>query len=245
MKEKREETITINKSTVWKFATFLFAVLFVISLFTGGFGIGDDDNVAVPTAVPQAQQPQAPQVVKQKFDDEGTVKGDEDAKLTIIEFSDFECPFCGRFFTDALPQITKNYIDTGKVKLIYKDFPLPFHPSAHISAEAAECAKEQGKFWEFHDMLFNKQTEWANLGPGVSVPKFKQFASDIGLDSKQFDSCLDTNKYADEVDDDIAEAGSFVSGTPTFLIGNDKDGYKVLVGAQPFAAFQQIIEDAL
>ncbi|MDP4012307.1 MAG: thioredoxin domain-containing protein [Candidatus Nanoarchaeia archaeon] len=244
MAEKREETITINKSTVWKFATFLFAVLFVISLFTGGFGIGDDD-VAVPTVIPQQQAPQAPQVVKQKFADEGTIKGDEDAKLTIIEFSDFECPFCGRFFTDTLPSITKNYIDTGKVKLIYKDFPLPFHPSAHLSAEASECAKEQGKFWEFHDILFGKQTEWGNLGPGVSVPKFKQFASDLGLDTKKFDTCLDTGKYAKEVDDDMAEAGSIVSGTPTFLIGNDKDGYKVLVGAQPFVAFQQIIEDAL
>jgi len=241
---KEKESYTIQKHTLWKITTFVFAILFVVSWATGGFGTGQETMVA-PQAAPQPQAPEPPQIVEKSFDDDGALKGNPDAEVTIIEFSDFECPFCGRFYTNTLPQLTKDYIDTGKVNLVYKDFPLPFHPSAAISAVAAECAEEQGKFWEFHDILFDKQSEWANIGPTNSVPKFKEYAADLGLDEDQFNTCLDDQKYADEVQADVDEAAGIVSGTPTFLIGNDKDGYKVLVGAQPFQAFKAILDEAL
>jgi len=245
-KSKKEDTITITRTTFWKFGTFLFAVLFVISLMTGGFGTGDEDVVVPQAAAPQPAAPQAPPTnVKLKLGNEGVIEGDENAGIELIEFSDFECPFCGRFYTQTLSQIKKDYIDTGKVKMIYKDFPLSFHPSAMKAAIAGECAKEQGKFWELHDKIFDNQQAWANQGPIVSIPLFKQYASDLGLDENQFNTCLDEDKYADEVQEDIGEAGSLVSGTPTFLIGNEKDGYTVLVGAQPYQAFKQILDERL
>jgi len=89
--------------------------------------------------------------------DDDAILGDPNAPVTIIEFSDFECPFCQRFFSETLSQIQKEYIDTGKARLVYRDFPLSFHPGAQPAAEAAECAKAQGKFWEMHDLIFSKQ----------------------------------------------------------------------------------------
>ncbi|MEF9475845.1 MAG: DsbA family protein, partial [Candidatus Mariimomonas ferrooxydans] len=89
--------------------------------------------------------------------DDDSFMGDSDAPVTIIEFSDFQCPFCRRSYTDTLPQIKANYVDTGKVKLVYRDFPLSFHPAAQPAAEAFECAEEQGKEWELHDKLFDEQ----------------------------------------------------------------------------------------
>src|SRR5574341_1503271 len=245
MTDKPEEySFKIQKHTLWKFSTFVLLVLFVISLLTGGFGIGSDSTANGAAVVP-TQEPQAPPTnIKLDLDDDGALKGSEDAEVTIIEFSDFECPFCGRFYSQTLPQILRDYVDTGKVNLIFKDFPLPFHPSATKAAIAAECAKEQGKFWEMHDKIFDGQQSWANQGPSISVPLFKQYAKDLGLNSK-FDSCLDSDKYAKEVQEDTAEAGSYVSGTPSFFIGNQKTGYTLLVGAQPFPAFQQAIEEKL
>lgn len=242
MAEKDEGyTFKVQKHTFWKVSTFVLLVLFVGSLIWNA-----SDDSGSQQIVPQQGQPQAPPTnIELDLDDDGALKGDADADVTIIEFSDFECPFCGRFYSDTLPQIVKEYIDTGKVNLVYKDFPLPFHQSAKIAAIASECAEEQGKFWEMHDKLFEGQSSWGNQGPGVSVPAFKQYAADLKLDTNKFNSCLDSEKYASEVDADMAEAGSYVSGTPSFFIGNKKDGFTLLVGAQPFQAFQQAIEDKL
>ena len=163
-----------------------------------------------------------------------TILGNANASVTIVEFSDFECPYCGKFFTETLPLITKNYIDTGKVKLAYRDFPLSFHPDAEKAAEAAECAGEQNKFWEMHDKLFENQN-------ALSVDNLKQYAKDIGLDSATFNSCLDSGKTAPEVQKDLTDGQSYgVSGTPTFFI----NGVEV-VGAQPYSAFDQAIKQAL
>src|SRR3989344_9209299 len=247
MAEKDEGyTFKVQKHTFWKFSTFVLLVLFVVSLLTGGYGIGSDDSGSQQIIPQQQGQPQAPPTnIELDLDDDGALKGDADAEVTIIEFSDFECPFCGRFYSETLPQIVKNYIDTGKVNIVYKDFPLPFHPSAKIAAIASECAEEQGKFWEMHDKLFEGQSSWGNQGPSVSVPLFKQYAADLKLDTTKFNSCLDSEKYSSEVDEDMAEAGSYVSGTPSFFIGNKDDGFTLLVGAQPYSEFVKAIEDKL
>jgi protein-disulfide isomerase len=163
------------------------------------------------------------------------VKGDKNAPITIIEFSDFECPFCSRFNLQTLPQIEKEYISTGKVKLIFRNFPLTMmHPNAQIAAEAAECAHEQGKFWEFHDKIFNNQQL-------LSLENLKRWAGEVGLNTNKFNQCLDSGKMAKEVQKDLSEGLEYgVTGTPAFFING-----KLISGALPFATFKQMLEAEL
>jgi protein-disulfide isomerase len=166
------------------------------------------------------------------------VKGSQEAEITIVEFTDYQCPFCKRYADQTLGQLEKNYVATGKVKYVIHDLPLPFHSNAQPAAEAARCAAEQDKYWPYHDKLFEKQTEWSE---GESQTWLKQYAAQLGLDQGQFNSCLDEGKYKQAVEDDAAlaqKAGA--SGTPTFFINGKK-----LVGAQPYAAFKTIIEAEL
>jgi protein-disulfide isomerase len=160
--------------------------------------------------------------------------GDKNAPVTIIEFSDFECPFCERFYTQSYKQIKANYVDTGKVRIVFKHFPLPFHANAQKAAEASECAREQGKFWEMHDKLFENQN-------AISISSLKGYAADLGLDTSKFNSCLDSGKYASRVQKDASDGSAAgVSGTPSFFING-----KSVVGAQPYSVFQQAIEAEL
>ncbi|MCH7568720.1 MAG: thioredoxin domain-containing protein [Nanoarchaeota archaeon] len=162
-------------------------------------------------------------------------KGNENAPVTIVEFSDFECPFCKGFYSDTLPLIEENYINKGKVKLVYMHFPLTnIHSNAQEAAEASECAGEQGKFWEMHDKIFENQEI-------MSVSNYKIWAKSFDLNSEEFDSCLDDGKYEDKVQEQLAYGSSLgVTGTPGFFING-----KPLSGAQPFSAFEQIIEAEL
>lgn len=165
---------------------------------------------------------------------DGYFKGNEDAKVVVVEWSDFECPFCHRFYTETMSQIESKYIETGDIKFVFKQFPLSFHAQAQKAAEASECAGEQGKFWEMHNLLFESGVEGGVTG-------FKQYASDLGLNTEQFNTCLDSGKYVQKIADDIAEGqAKGISGTPGFLING-----KLVVGAQPYAVFEQEIEAAL
>lgn len=176
---------------------------------------------------------QAQQDVEVSADDD-PVKGSENATVTIIEFSDFECPFCARFYEQTLPQIEENYINTGKVKLVYRDYPLGFHQNAQKAAEAAECADEQGKFWEMHDMIFENQN-------AIDTASLKQYAGQLGLNTSEFNDCLDSGRMASEVQKDFSDGSLYgVTGTPAFFING------VLVsGAQPYSVFEQVIEEQL
>ncbi|MBI3032942.1 DsbA family protein [Candidatus Woesearchaeota archaeon] len=164
------------------------------------------------------------------------VKGKADAKITMIEWSDFQCPFCGKFYSETLPELQKQFIDTGQVKLVYKHFPLSFHENAQKAAEASECASEQNKekFWAMHDKIFENQG-------ALTLVDLKKYAADLKLDSKKFDECLDTGKYADRVKADM-EVGAKVgvSGTPGFLINGI-----IISGAQPLAAFEELFKAEL
>lgn len=159
-------------------------------------------------------------------------------KVEIVEFSDFQCPFCQQFFNVAYKEIKTKYIDTGKVKIIFRQFPLPFHANAQKAAEASECANKQDKFVEYHDILFLKgQSD----GTGLSVADLKKYAKDLGLNTSKFDACLDNGETADIVKKDLEDGQKAgVNGTPTFFV----DGKKI-VGAQPFSAFQTAIDEAL
>lgn len=160
------------------------------------------------------------------------VRGDFNAPVTLVEFSDFECPFCERHFP-TLTKILNDY--QGKVRLVYKHFPLSIHPNSQKAAEASECADEQGKFWEYHDKLFTGQPA------GFSLDKFKQWAKDIGLNADQFNNCLDTGKYTQKVQTDEQEGQQKgVQGTPaTFVNG------QLVSGALPYDSFKQVIDQAL
>ncbi|HLD72564.1 MAG TPA: thioredoxin domain-containing protein [Candidatus Nanoarchaeia archaeon] len=166
--------------------------------------------------------------------DDDAVKGNPEAKVTIVEFSDFECPFCGKYFQETAPQIMKDYVDTGKVRYVFRDSPLDFHQKAQKAAEAAECAGEQGKYWEMHDYLFQNQDY-------LAVENLKGYAKDLKLDTAKFNDCLDKGKMAEEVKKDLADAQKYgVSGTPAFFING-----KLISGAQPYGTFKVEIEAAL
>lgn len=233
-----DETITMSKTTVWQILTLVFAILFVVSLLTGGFSGGnaaDTGNNAAPTNNNAGTGGSAATV---NLEGAHTL-GSDDAPVVIVEWSDFQCPFCSRFATDTEPQIVKDYVDTGKVKFVYKQFPLEsIHPMAMPAALASECAAEQGKFWEYHDKAFANQAS-------LSTDSLKQWAADLGLDTTQFNSCLDSQKYLDKVKADLQEGlAAGIRGTPGFLIG--KDGkYTSISGAQPYTVFQQAIDAQL
>lgn len=143
----------------------------------------------------------------------------------------------GRFYSETLSQIIEEYVDTGKVKLYYRHLPLAFHPQANPLALASECANDQGKFWEYHDQIFDNTAIVASS----DVDTYKQWAADLGLNTSEFNSCLDSAEFQDNVDEDLAAAGvSGASGTPTFYINGQQ-----LVGAQPFASFKAIIDQEL
>lgn len=166
--------------------------------------------------------------------DNDPVKGLGSAPVTVIEFSDFECPFCARFVEQTLPQIEEKYIRTGKVKLVFRDFPLPFHRNAQKAHQAAECADEQGRFWEYHDLLFKNYRS-------LDKESLKKYAKNIGLNMTEFNECLNSEKMASEVQEDLNHGSQYgVRGTPTFFINGIE-----LVGAQPYSAFEQIIEQEL
>lgn len=164
--------------------------------------------------------------------DKGFVRGAKDAPVTIVEFSDFQCPFCKNATVTVKQVVEKN---VGKVKWVFRDFPIAgLHPAAPKAHEAARCAAEQGKFWEYHDLLFEKS-------PRQAPDELKQYAKDLKLDAASFVQCLDSGKHEAEVTRDIQEGSRLgVTGTPTFFING-----RQLVGAQPSTAFQKIIDSEL
>ncbi len=168
--------------------------------------------------------------------DDWHVQGSAEAPVTIVEYSDFQCPFCVRYFNETYPQIKEQYVDTGQVRYIFRHFPLQFHSEAGPAAQAAECAGEQGKFWEMHDALFESQSEWA--GNAEAPARFADLAEELGMGRAEFQACLSSDKYAAKVQEDLqAGIADGVDGTPAFRING-----VALSGAQPFAAFQQQIE---
>ncbi len=184
------------------------------------------------------------------YDIDDPVLGNKDAKVTIIEFSDYQCPFCRKFWTDTLPELKKNYIDTGKVKLVLRDFPLvSIHPSAQIASEAAECVREKGRdsaYFKYHDKLFeeqNKLDSGTKSGPVTKTVQFtaadlKKWAKELGYD---IGSCLDDGKYSSEVEKDLADGSAAgVQGTPSFFING-----KMLGGAYPYSEFKKIVDEEL
>lgn len=217
-------------------------ILFGYLLFKPGTAraqnFGNTTGTAVVQNNPQPQpQPQTPTLAAgpiQSFNitKADNVRGNFNAPITLVEFSDFECPYCAKIYP-TLKKILADYPD--KVRLVYKYFPLSFHPNAQKASEAAACAGEQGKFWEYHDELFDNQSA------GFSLDKFKIWAENLGLNAVQFSKCLDSGKYASQVQAEEAEGQSKgVSGTPaTFVNG------QLVSGALPYESFKSIIDQLI
>lgn len=195
-----------------------------------------ENQIAQNNPLPSAPSPQVQGAAApvQNFDitKKDHVRGDFKASITLVEYSDFECPFCERHYP-TLKKILSDY--AGQVRLVYKHFPLGFHPNAQKAAEASECADEQGKFWEYHDKLFENQPQ------GYSTDKFKQWAQDLNLNTTKFNDCLDAGKYAGQVQAEATDGQNRgVQGTPaTFVNG------QLVSGAVPYESFQSVIDQEL
>jgi len=172
--------------------------------------------------------------------------GSADAKLTLVEFSDFQCPYCGRHVANTYPSLKEEYVDTGQMRYVFRDFPLSNHQLAPKAAEAAHCAGEQGKFWEMHDELFANQR-------ALQPDQLPVYASNVGVsDMAKFQECLDSGRMAPVVAANMAEGAKLnIRGTPSFGIGYTEDGgenvriVKLLRGALPLPQFKAAIDELL
>jgi protein-disulfide isomerase len=189
----------------------------------------------------QAPQAQGEQVVKAKVNLEGfAMLGSKEAPLTIVEFTDYQCPFCQRFHTTAFPELKKNYIDTGKVRFYSRDMPLDFHPDAMRAAEAARCASDQGQFWRLRDVMGANPNK-------LDMDSLVADVTNLKMDVKAFRACVESEKYKSAVQTDVMEAMKIgANGTPTFVVGkstpNGVDG-ELMVGAQPYPMFDQKLQE--
>ena len=189
----------------------------------------------------QPPRPQAEQITRAKLNLEGfAMLGSKEAPLTIVEFTDYQCPFCQRFHTTAFPDLRKNYIDTGKARFYSRDMPLDFHPNAMRAAEAARCASEQGQFWKLRDVMGANPNK-------LDMDSLVADAADLKMDVKAFRACVESEKYKNAVQTDVLEAMKIgASGTPTFVIGKSTpDGVdgELVVGAQPYPVFDQKLQE--
>jgi protein-disulfide isomerase len=171
--------------------------------------------------------------------------GDENATLTLVEFSDFQCPYCGRHIKSVFPKLQSDYIATGKIRYVMRDFPLEFHQQAHKAAVAAWCAHEQGKYWDMHHYMFSNQNK---LQPEDLVKQ----AQTLGMDMPAFEACFASDKYDEKIEASMADGRKAgVRGTPSFLLGYTASGgdqvkaVRFIRGAQPFNAFKENIDQLL
>jgi protein-disulfide isomerase len=175
---------------------------------------------------------------------DGPSIGSANAPITIVEFSDYQCPFCKRHFLSTLSALKVNYIDTGKVRYVFRDFPLDsIHPYARKAAEAAHCAGDQGKYWEMHDTMFTNQE-------ALKPDNLLGFARDMKLDLDAFNACLDSGKHSAAVAKNLADGSAVgIGGTPGFFIGKTQQNGTIeamfIKGAQPVAVFNQVIDRLL
>jgi protein-disulfide isomerase len=183
--------------------------------------------------------PAAGDTALEKRADHGRIQGKDDAPLWIVEVSDFQCPFCRSWHEETYPTVVKEFVQTGKVRLAYINFPIPGHQNAWPAAEAAMCAAAQGHFWPMHDELFASQQKWESLPD--PTPVFDSLATKVGVDPGPYHGCISQHEMRALIQADIDRAReSGVNATPTFIIGDQS-----ISGAQPVEVFRQIIAGQL
>ncbi len=230
-------------------AAFLIGVLWTeVRYLKQGYGGG----APAPQQAPSQQAAQDPQQAqdttltddlwKEVLKNPVAELGKKDAKITMVEFTDFQCPFCEKFYTDSYKALVDKYVKSGKMRVVFHNLPLSFHPNAHISAEAVACAADQGKYNELHDLLFQKQSEWVGEPTAtVSQKFFEGYAKTIGMNVDKFKKCVDNGEKKAAVDADLALATKVgANGTPTFYFNKQQ-----MVGAQPLTSFETFIDGLL
>ncbi|MEM4326017.1 MAG: DsbA family protein [Candidatus Pacearchaeota archaeon] len=242
--------ITLKKSDLWKYSTIL---LLIVLFIIGAVYFFNKLNISgKATTIPPSNR-----LLQVSVDiDNDAILGDKNAPITIIEFSDYQCPFCRKFWSETYPLLKSNYIETGKVRLVFRDFPISsLHPMAQPSAEAAECVREKGgdlAYYRYHDKIFEEQNKLDSGNPKGPVTRtvsytaddLKRWAREIGYN---IDSCLDSRKFSSEVQKDLNDAAAAgVEGTPYFIIMKSGDTKGTpLSGAHPYSEFEKIIESLL
>ena len=226
-----KETLAIRRSHLY---LSLIPIAFVIGLAAGYIFWGQSKGIANPgSSTPVTLQKTSQPVRYDVPVGNNPSIGPEDAPITLIEFGDYQCPYCQAWYLQVYPQIMNAY--QGKIRFVYRDFPLTgIHAEASPAAEAADCAGEQGEYWPYHDKLFNG-------GLTLSSNTFIKYASDVDLDLDQFRNCINTNKYQDAVEDNYNFAYNLgISSTPTFFING-----LAIIGSQPYSVFKQVIDQEL
>ena len=193
-------------------------------------------------AAVSAPAPQGPLFVHLKLDAREYTLGKSDAPLTLLEFTDYQCPYCRRFQSETWPLLKKNFIDTGKLRFIVRDLPLQFHSTARPAAEAAHCAGEQGKFWEMHHALLTGKD-------ALDAAGIDRRARDVGLDLERLHGCIQGNRYEADIARNTATADALeIRGTPAFVLGRMEHGGlegQLVEGAQPYAEFEAALRQLL
>ncbi len=247
MSEKKTISIPMPKSftpvliVLLIIASFLMGMLITKVQYLQSSSAGAPSTYGSQQQAAAPNQPQAPNPAQKQNVDIGHLPplGNKNAKVTVVAFEDFRCPFCDKLFKDTLPQLKKDYIDTGKISFYYRHYQF-LGPASVVAGNAAECANEQGKFWQLHDYLYTNQPSESDTSM-YTTDNLTQIAGQLGMNTDQFRSCLDSKKYDKNVSDDLAagqKAG--VNGTPTLFI----NGLPV-VGAQPYTAFKTVIDQEL
>ena len=217
--------------------TWTLTVAVVLGTAQGCASPRDDSPQAVPSerTVPSST---APDTLSARGD-RSRILGDSSAPVWVVIVSDFQCPFCKVWHDETFPALKREFVDNGQVRVAYLNLPLPQHQHARFTAELALCAGVQGRFWEYHDALFDTQSEWSPLPPGT--PYFGQLAARAGVDSVQLRQCMESRTMGPLVEADYQRSvEARVRSTPTFMIGNDIR----LEGAQPISAFREAIARA-
>jgi protein-disulfide isomerase len=265
-KEEKTEIIEVTPQVPEEYITFklshfysvLVVLAFAVGLLVGYVAWGRNSAgvasapvaqagpVMVPVTVTPAATP-VPVIYTVKTDGAQSI-GPANAPITIVEFSDYQCPYCYRWHTQVYKDLLAAYPD--KIRFVYRNYPLPFHQNAYASAEAALCAGDQNAYWKMHDLLFDNQTLLNNQsGTILQQTDYDKFATDLGLDVKTYEDCMTSHKYKQFIDSDIAYASALpadsngdaaVGGTPTFFINGHRLG-----GAYPIEYFKQIIDAEL
>ena len=168
-------------------------------------------------------------------------RGDVNAPITVIEFSDFQCPYCQQHVLETQGALDEKYVDSGQILWVFKHFPLSIHPQAPAAGAAAECAADQGKFWEMHAALFADQQRWSVSDP---APIFEEIAGELELDADAFSACLAAGEVDERVSSDMNEGAPFVQGTPTFIVLANGQG-QIIPGALPLDPFEQVLDEVV
>lgn len=225
---RKEKKIATHKGKQFNIISAI--VAFSLGILVGYFIWGYSPTPEV-LEIAQAEENPSGETIRVDVPIEGfPSEGPDDAPIVIVEFSDFDCPFCTKWHNETYLPLREEYPD--QIKLVYRNFPLTsLHPNAYLAAEAAMCAGNQDRYWDYHEALFESKY-------GSSEDAFKQYAVELSLDTAAFNECLDTREYKDFVREDMNYAMSIgVQSTPTFYING-----QLVVGAQPIEVFRQIIE---